>query len=162
MSTRNPRWLTLFAACLIVVACDDSDIEEDEYIAHLNGANEVPANNSDATGTFFLEDDGDDIEFRLSVQNLNSPTMAHIHAGAPGENGGILVTLFVTATPPATFSGVIASGEFSASDIETLPGAVGPISMDSLRELLRTDGAYVNVHTVALPGGELRGTIVRD
>lgn len=163
MHIRIPRSsLVLIAACALALGCDDNGIEDDEFVATLSGANEVPANDSDATGSFFMEDDGDDLEFRLRVEDIISPTMAHIHAGAPGVNGGILVTLFNTTTPPATFDGILATGEFDGSDIMPLPGAAAAISLDSLRVLLRTNGAYVNVHTLAIPAGEIRGQIVVD
>jgi len=152
------RWQVLLLAGAIVVGCDDDD--EDRFEATLSGANENPANSSTATGSFVMTDDGDDFEYRLTVNNIEQPIMAHIHAGAPDVNGGILVTLFNTNDPEDTFTGTLAAGEFVAADIMVLPGATTPISLDSLRVLLRTNGAYVNVHTVAFPAGEIRGQIV--
>ena len=160
MPTRFGRTLPLFAAVLFA-ACDDDGPDPDRYEATLSGANEVPANNSNATGSFVLTDEGDELEYRIDVQDLALPTAAHIHAGAAGVNGGILVPLFSTSNPAATFSGRLAADVFTATDIQPLPNATAAISLDSLRVLLRTGGAYVNVHTVARPGGEIRGQVVR-
>jgi hypothetical protein len=38
---------------------------------------------------------------------------------------------------------------------------VSNISFDSVLVLLRNGNAYVNVHTTAVPGGEIRGQIVK-
>ena len=160
MLTRIGRTLPLIAAACLA-ACDDDGPDPDQYEATLSGASEVPANNSSATGSFVLTDRGGDFEYRLDVQNLDMPAAAHIHAGAAGVNGGVLVPLFSTTSPPASFSGRLATDVFTAADIRPLPGATVAISVDSLRVLLRTGGAYVNVHTVALPAGEIRGQIVR-
>ncbi|HEX2166556.1 MAG TPA: CHRD domain-containing protein [Longimicrobiales bacterium] len=87
------------------------------------------------------------MDYRLDVSNLDSPTMAHIHAGAAGENGGIIVPLFATEDPVASFSGRLVTDSFTAADIVPLPGATAAMSMDSLRVLMRNGNAYVNVHT---------------
>lgn len=152
-------WRVLLAAGLFLSACDDDD-DRDGFEATLSGANEVPANNSTATGSFTMTDFGNRFEFRLTAQNIDMPTAAHIHFGAAGVNGGVLVPLFATTTPQADFSGTLADDEFVAADIVALPGAAGPISVDSLRVLLRNGNAYVNVHTTARPAGEIRGQIV--
>jgi hypothetical protein len=161
MHARTSAWVRLLAVTALLVACDDNGPDDDEYRATLNGTSEVPANQSTATGSFTMQDDGDEFEYRLTVQNIASPTAAHIHIGPPGVNGGILVPLFSNATPPATFSGTLSDDAFTAADIQVLPGAAAAISVDSLRVLLRTGGAYVNVHTTARPAGEIRGQIVR-
>ena len=55
------------------------------------------------------------------------------------------------STSPLT--GVLVAGVSSLT-----PGA--GMTFDRLLTLLRTDSAYVNVHTTAHPGGEIRGTVV--
>lgn len=147
--------LTLVTVAAVTVACGDDGPDADRYEAELNSANEVGnnQNNSTATGTATFTDLGGSIEYTLDVQGMSSPTAAHIHIGGPTVNGGVLVPLFSTTSPPATFSGRLASGTIIQSTI------IG-ISMDSLRVLMRTNGAYVNVHTSANPGGEIRGQIV--
>ena len=86
-------------------------------------------------------------------------TAAHIHSGAPGSNGDVRVTLFTgqatgggtgTASPPMT--GQLATGTFTASDVQG-------ISFETLVEEMRAGNAYVDVHTMASPDGEIRGQI---
>jgi hypothetical protein len=159
MRTRITRVLSAVAISAILVACDDDGPEADRYEATLSGSNEVPANGSDATGTAVFTDRGGEMDFSIDVQNLDLPFAAHIHAGAAGVNGGILVTLFNTGDPVADFSGRLVTGSFMEADIGPLPSAPAAISMDSLRALMRSGDAYVNVHTTAFAGGEIRGQI---
>lgn len=159
MRTRITRTLPAFALCALIVACDDDGPDPDRYEATLSGSSEVPANDSDATGTAVFTDRGGQMDFSIDVQNVDLPFAAHIHAGAADVNGGILVTLFNTDDPVADFSGRLATGSFVQADIGPLSPATVAISMDSLRELMRSGDAYVNVHTTAIPAGEIRGRI---
>lgn len=143
----------------------------------LSSAEEVPpagvVNNSLARGNavFQLSADGTELTYRLSVANIENVFMAHIHQGAAGTNGPIVVWLYPsTATTPGPvgggrLDGVIATGTITAENL------VGPLAAQPLSALISliTDGnAYVNVHTndgVAptntgpgdFPGGEIRG-----
>ena len=159
MLSRTRRALPLVAISVLILACDDDGPDDDRYEASLRGSSEVPANDSDATGTAVFTDRGGSFEFRIDVADIDLPFAAHIHAGAQGVNGGILVPLFSTQNPEAAVSGTLVVDSFTAADIVPLTGATAAISMDSLRVLMRTGGAYVNVHTTDLPGGEIRGQI---
>jgi hypothetical protein len=161
MLTRIRRSLPIFAISALILACDDGGPDPDRYEATLTGSGEVPANASQATGTAVLTDRGGSFDYRIDVQNIDFATAAHIHAGAEGVNGGIIVPLFNTGNPVASFSGRLVTDSFTQADIVALPGATGPISMDSLRVLMRTGGAYINVHTTGIPAGEIRGQVVR-
>ena len=153
--------LAMLVAVALVGACDDDDDDDfDQFEATLNGANEVPARITNATGSFELTDRGTAMDFDLTVNNAVNVMAAHIHTGAPGQNGGILVSLFAGDTI-ATQNGRLSAGTFTAANILGLSGAT-PITMDSLRALIRNGNAYVNVHTIAFPGGEIRGQIVAD
>ena len=93
---------------------------------------------------------------------ISNVSFAHIHGpAAPGGSAGVIVNFCGTTqsgtptTPPCasgTVTGVLVSGVSSLT-----PGA--GMTFDRLLTLLRTDSAYVNVHTSAHPGGEIRGTI---
>jgi hypothetical protein len=160
MRTRFMQIIPILAIAALTPACDDGGPEDDRYEATLTGTSEVPPSGSDATGSIVLTDRGGQIDFRLDVQNLDLATAAHIHAGAAGVNGGVIVPLFSTNSPAADFSGRLVTDFFVQADILPLPGAAAAISMDSLRVLMRTGGAYVNVHTTANLGGEIRGQVV--
>lgn len=159
MFTRISRSLPVLALSALFIACSDDGPEDDRYQATLTGSAEVPPNDSDATGTAVFTDRGGSFDYHIDVQNIELPFAAHIHAGAAGVNGGILVPLFSTSDRPPTFSGRLVSDSFTEADIVALQGASAAISMDSLRVLMRTGRAYVNVHTTGIPGGEIRGQI---
>jgi hypothetical protein len=132
-------------------------------------------NTSTAVGNaiFQLNADGTELWYKLIVANIENAFMAHIHRGAPGTNGPIVVWLYPsTATTPGPLGGgriqgVIAEGTITAANfIGTLAGQ----PMSELLALIESGTAYVNVHTndgVAptnsgpgdYPGGEIRGPI---
>jgi hypothetical protein len=96
---------------------------------------------------------GDLLLFRLDVADMVDVRAAHVHGPAPiGENAGVRVDLY---TPPdgTTFtgSGTVAQG--------VAPAPRGGLALDSILVLMRNGNAYVNVHTVVNPGGEIRGQI---
>ena len=151
-------------------ACDEDDGDEDSnsYRASLMGQNERPTQvNTQATGSFTLQDNGAQMSYVLTVNNIVGPiTGAHIHAvprsgvAASDTTGAIVVDL----APPnnAVTNGVLAQGTFTQANIRPLRQGEAAISMDSLRTLINSGRTYVNVHTQANPGGHIRGTIVRD
>lgn len=158
MRTRFMTFIPILAIAALTPACDDEGPDDDRYEATLSGSNEVPANQSNATGTATFTDRGGSFDFRIDVQNIDFANAAHIHVGVAGVNGGVLVPLFGGSTTAADFSGRLVTGSFTAADIT----ASFDISMDELRDLMRTGGVYVNVHTSAIPGGEIRGQIGPD
>jgi hypothetical protein len=91
------------------------------------------------------------IEISLAWQNLSSPvTAAHIHYGAAGTNGPVVLP-FAQLVPPF-------SATFTAMEYLAAPGA--PISFDAFESEFMAGKAYVNLHTQNCPDGELRGQIV--
>mgnify|MGYP006149350299 CR=1 FL=1 len=52
----------------------------------------------------------------------------------------------------------LSSGSVDQTDMIASAG----VSYDSMLSLIRNGNAYVNIHTVARPAGEVRGQIVRD
>ena len=120
-------------------------------------------NSTTATGSATLSVVGGTIVYRIDVTGISNVTLAHIHGPmlTPGGSAGVIVNFCGTTqggtptTPPCasgTVTGVLVSGVSSLT-----PGA--GMTFDRLVTLLKTDSAYVNVHTTAHPGGEIRGTI---
>src|SRR5688572_21321329 len=58
-------------------------------------------NDSSARGnaTFQLSADGTELSYHLSVANIENVFMAHIHQGAAGSNGPVVVWLYPSTTP---------------------------------------------------------------
>ncbi len=112
----------------------------------MTGAQEVPANNSTATGsgTVVLNAEETMITVNLSFSGLTVPaTAGHIHGPAtPGVNAPILFPF--TGVPSAT-SGSIPQQMF----------AITPTQVAQLRNGM----FYFNIHNATFPGGEIRGQI---
>ncbi|MDQ2769822.1 MAG: CHRD domain-containing protein [Bacteroidota bacterium] len=106
--------------------------------ASINGAQQVPANASTATGTFAgtYDSSNKQLTYTVTFQGL-TPTQAHIHTGAPGASGAVAIP-FATLTSPIT-------------------GTV-TLTADQATSLLN-NGMYVNIHSSTYSGGEIRGNI---
>ena len=117
----------------------------------LQGSQEVPPVTTDASGhcEAYLNHSQDnyDIECTHDVTDVADSAGAHIHRGPAGENGPILF-FFDAATA------------FSASvNSSSLADQPNPISFEEFLSLLNSGNLYVNVHSPANPGGEIRGQI---
>jgi hypothetical protein len=128
------------------------------FVAHLDGGNEVPEVHTFATGQaiFQLNPAEDEINYKLIVANIENVIQAHIHLGVAGVNGPVVAFLVGPFAPDGgRFDGVIAEGTITAADV------IGPLSGDlsSLIANMRSGATYVNVHTGDFPPGEIRGQI---
>jgi hypothetical protein len=126
------------------------------YIANLSPANEVPQKATTGTGVVTFVDNGAaGIDWSMDLTNMTNVIASHIHGPAPaGVNANIIFNLYLPIRPPetGTLTGFVGSG--------TLTNASNPsVSLDSLRVLFNNGMAYVNVHTTANPGGEIRDQI---
>ena len=139
------------------------------YSAVLKGANEAPAVDTDAYGkvTFLVSEDGESMRFLLGAVSIDNPVAAHIHIGAPGENGPVVVGLFSGTAGGGEHNGLLSKGKITADNL-TGPLAGQPFS--ALLDLIASGNAYVNVHTndgVAptntgagdMASGEIRGQL---
>jgi hypothetical protein len=85
------------------------------------------------------------------------PSGAHIHVGAAGVNGGVVVPFSGRPTTPAgTFSGTFTAADVAAGTAGGVTITAG--SLDSLLTAMRAGNTYTNLHTPgAYAGGEIRG-----
>ena len=153
---------TLVSAAMLVlfaVSCDDDDItglDDPDYTATLNAANERPAGASTATGTGVATfvDRGTHFEYSLSVTGLTGVTASHIHGPAGVDaNAGIIINLFVPTAAGGAVSGVIATGIITDANNPNF-------TVSALRTMIDAGNAYVNVHTTQFGAGAIRGQIV--
>ena len=78
---------------------------------------------------------------------------AHIHGGAAGVNGGVLINSGLTAGQTVLTNG---SGTFTAANLTITP-------VDVANQILANPaGFYFNVHSTLNPGGVVRGQLVRQ
>ena len=108
--------------------------------AKLSGAAQVPPNSSSGSGTAAIKLDGDILSWVITYSGLTGPvTGAHFHGpAAANANAGVIVP----------FAGSLGS-PISGSQKLTPPQIAG----------LRSGLWYVNLHTAAFPGGEIRGQV---
>jgi hypothetical protein len=129
------------------------------FTAALLGPNERPTpNTSTATGsaTVTINESAQSITYTVTVNNLTTVVAAHIHTGRSDAAGPVVVNLLPTAPAAGPFSGTLTSGTATMTNIAT--GV--PVTFNSLVSLIRNGDAYVNVHTSAFPGGEVRGQLI--
>ncbi|GIV97869.1 MAG: hypothetical protein KatS3mg057_2526 [Herpetosiphonaceae bacterium] len=123
-----------------------------EFQSTLLGENEVPAVDTTMQGWGRFEYDPATNELSYTVDLESSEvftvTAAHIHYGVKGQNGGVAYPLCGSGTCPAP------------GMTGTLEGIVTLSETDEA--LLYSGGLYVNVHTSANSGGEIRGQIVQQ
>lgn len=119
--------------------------------AAMYGSREVPPVGTNASGEALLalDDDGLTLHYVVRVADIAGITLAHLHAGAPDENGPPIVTLY-DATGTTGPGGAFGPGD-------PLRGTV--LLSAQHAALLREGGLYVNVHTAAHAGGEIRGQV---
>ncbi len=129
--------------------------------ADLSGSSEVPPVTTSGTGLTALAIDSSQmsVDFNLITYGLVDVTQAHIHIGPPGVNGPVVAFLFGFADPPVTRDGILAQGTLTESDLIPVVDVFDG-TMETLLDHLRAGTAYVNVHTVENPGGEIRGATV--
>ncbi len=120
----------------------------------INGANERPTpNTTTGNGSAVFTVSGSTVAYTVAFQGLTSaPTGLHIHAPANSTAAAAVIVDLLT-TPQTNTNGVL-TGTFSATNIRN-----AGVSLDSLFVLMRNGNAYVNIHTAANPGGEVRGTL---
>jgi hypothetical protein len=163
------RLTALALATLLVVAvaspagAADSP-ERRTFVAVLRGGNEIPAVDSDGVGLSVLRLNRAEtaLSFVLITANLEDIHMAHIHCGPRTANGPVVAFLFGPADPMITKNGVLSHGVITAEDVldknaTECPAAV--TDLDDLVALIRDGNAYVNVHTMDFPAGEIRGQV---
>lgn len=154
------RTLSIVAALALVGACSDDETtgipsNVEIFEADLNGANEFPAlpAPTTATGHATLTALGNVLSWQVEVTGINNVNIGHIHFGAAGTGGGVMVNL--NPTP----------GDYPTTTIIAEGSAVVD---DSVLVHMRAGNAYVNIHTSDpsnaanntpgdFPGGEIRG-----
>ncbi len=140
---RNTRIMLAAIALGAVVAFAGPAFAE-KLKATLSAATEVPANTSAGKGTADIDYDAGTkkLSWKLNYSGLSGPaTMAHFHGPAEvGKNAAVVVVI-----PNATSSPT--EGSATLTDAQAADLLAGKY--------------YVNVHTAANPGGEIRGQVTK-
>ena len=106
----------------------------------LSAAQEVPQNSSNGRGTAKLNLDGSKLRWMIDYSGMSGPvTAGHIHGPAMmGSNAGVVIPFTGSMASP-----IIGSADVTAAQIADM----------------KAGKYYINLHTAANPGGEIRGQI---
>ena len=114
------------------------------FKATLGAAQEVPPNDSKGKGTAELTYDttSKELTWKITFDGLSGPaTVAHFHGPAElGMNAGVALAIGQNLTSPAT-------GKATLTDAQAAD--------------LMAGRWYVNIHTAANKGGEIRGQVTK-
>ena len=118
----------------------DAASGEQVFVASLSGASENPSVTTTASGSVTVVLNAAKTEIRFSVRhNVVNPTAAHFHTASAGENGPVTIPITLTGTDTTGTAPVTPT---VAADLEA-------------------GRLYANVHSMANPGGEIRGQVLR-
>ena len=128
-----------------------------EFSANLTGQQEIPPVDTQASGqAIFVVDmpKNETIDYYLNATGIQGATQGHIHSGAQGENGPVVVTLFQFESPQ---NNVTQNGNFTSGDLE---GLMQGKTMPDLMAVMKNGSTYANFHTEQNPNGEIRGQLM--
>jgi len=154
----------LFALAVVASGCGhpQTSANQENFTAQLTGGEQVPAVATTATGsaTFWLNAEGTELHYQVTVNGLNYATMAHLHLAEAGKNGPPVAWLYPSAPPPKEIegasNGILCEGKITASDL------AGPLAGKTIADLvaaIHANDIYVNVHTRDHADGEIRGQV---
>jgi hypothetical protein len=138
--TRVGGTIALAGAVAMLASCMSMGPMMGGQKIELSGANEVPpvSTSASGTGTVTIKDDRS-VSANVTVTGMTA-TAAHIHEGAAGANGPVIV--------PFTKTG---DNTFAAAD--------GAKLTETQYASYKAGNLYVNVHSAKSPGGEVRAQL---
>jgi hypothetical protein len=135
--------IVLVVVLFTASSCKKADDPNVIFKATINGSSEVPSNASTATGTATLTFNKDTKIFSIVVEfsGINA-TQSHIHKGEVGVSGNVVFGFTPPITSPINYTSV---------------------ALDATQEAdLNANLYYVNIHSTAFPGGEIRGQLIKQ
>lgn len=162
---RKMSVLILAVAAVVALVPTGGVAAQEVAIAALTSLNEVPAVIEGSRGGFFAVINGlDSIDYSLTYDRTDTSVLqSHIHIGQAGVNGSVSVFLCSNlgngpaGTPACPAEGEV-TGTLTAAELIPVAGQ-GISSLAGVIRAMRQGVAYVNVHTMEYPGGELRGQV---
>lgn len=143
-SKRSRLLLAACAAAALAGGASAANAEMVKMHANMNAASEVPPTNSkgNGQGQFTFDTASRKLDYTITYKDMSGPvTAGHIHGpAAPGANAGVEVPFKDAGASPIKGSATLT--EKQADD-------------------LMSGKSYVNLHTAANKGGEIRGQITK-
>lgn len=137
--------LTLASGGMVVAQADQVDSAPATFFAaKLIGANETGGGDPDGSGNAVVRIRDTEVCFLLSWSKIAAPVASHIHMGAAGANGPVVVGFFAGALPAnlTAVTGCVTSTAATVDAIKANPA-----------------GFYANIHTAEFPAGAIRGQL---
>jgi hypothetical protein len=129
-------------ASAVWLAAAQADAALIQFVVPLSGANEVPSGSGDPDGSgtanLTIDSVALTISWNITVFNLDTVILDHIHAAPAGMNGPVVVD----------FGGQLTGSGLSDPDLAAV--------------LANPAGHYVNVHTNTFQGGAIRGQLAPE
>ncbi len=137
--TRQSLWVVLSAGAVLIAGCANMGMTDSIQVT-LSGSQEVPPVTTAASGSGNITVSADKaVSGNVTTTGLVG-VAAHIHDGAPGKNGPVIVPL---AKSSDNGWSVPAGAKFT----------------DAQYASYKAGNLYINVHTAAHKGGEIRGQL---
>jgi hypothetical protein len=155
------RTIHMALAILVAIVGFAGTATADElFKANLTGDQEVPPVTTETTGKAFLllSEDATTIDITLFVNSGVRIQQAHIHCAAAGVNGPVIVFLAGNHSAGLDIDGKWVSNATIKNT--SITNAACGATVAEIAASMRNGNAYVNVHSVANTGGEVRGQIV--
>ena len=166
------RGLAILVAAMVMAtagALVSAQSRGNRYSATLVPGQEVPSLSTTGAGsiTVVIDDAAKEISYEMSYSGMTDVRQAHIHFGQPGVGGGIMLWLCKTATNPGPAGNTLpicpaeegsVSGTLASADVLAVQRLAAG-DFENAAKQIRLGLAYANVHTVASPGGEIRGQL---
>ena len=133
--------LTFLAALVVATGATAGGLKSNSLHATLLGKSETPKGDPDGRGTAEVKITGRKVCWEIKVSRVQTIVAAHIHKGAPGVAGPVVVPFGKIFKA----KGCTTTTAATAAAIEKKPAAY-----------------YVNVHNAKYPGGALRGQLRSD
>jgi hypothetical protein len=137
--------LAVLACAGVLAIATPSMADMTKMKAALKASNEVPPADSKGAGSVDVTYDSASkkLSWKGTYTGLSGPaTAAHFHTGEAGKNGGVAVPIFQGDAAKSPFEGSATLTDAQAAD-------------------LMAGKLYVNIHTAANKGGEIRGQVTK-
>ena len=144
MSTmlHKKKWVAAIAvagAAGLLASCQTMNAMTGGENVSLTGASEVPAVSTTASASGYVNVSNCAVSAKITTTGF-APTAAHIHEGAAGSNGPVIVP-------------------FTKTSDNTFEAPAGAKFTDAQCASYKAGRTYVNVHSAAHPGGEIRAQL---
>ena len=174
---RCKKSIFLFASFLCAFYISNAQV----YYGSLSGAIEVPSNSSPGTGKTVVTIDGNFMRVQATFSGLvpltsaglpSGTTASHIHAPTPIPLSPTSTAGVATTTPTFTgFPNGVQSGTYDRVFDMTLASSYNPAYITAnggtpasafvaLKAAIAAGRSYLNIHSTAFPGGEIRGFLI--